>query len=104
MIRAVVLYPAAPGHHFDFAYYLARHVPMARELLVPEGLVRLEVDRGASGEELGSPPRYVCMASMYFETLEDYERAMARHGESLGADVPNYTNVEPFVQVNEIIA
>lgn len=104
MIRAAVLYPALPGHTFDFDYYLQQHVPMARRLLEGTGLVRLEVDRGLSGEELGTPPRYACIAYLYFRSQEDYERAMGEHGEVLGRDVPNYTSVEPFVQVSEVIA
>jgi len=103
MIRATVFYPAGPGCHFDFDDYLQRHVPFARRLLRDAGLRRLEVDRGVSCEEAGTPPRYVCLAHLYFDSADDYARAMALHGDALGADVPRYTNIEPFIQVSDIV-
>ena len=104
MIRASFLYPTTAGTRFDFDYYLERHVPMARRLLEGLGLVKLEVDRGVSGEEPGSAPRYVCVAHLYFETLDAFHRAMETAGDELGADVPNYTDVEIETQVSDIVA
>ena len=104
MIRASFLYAATPGGRFDFDYYLERHVPFARRLLSDAGLVRMEIDRGVSGEEPGSLPRYVCAAHLYFESASAFYEAMAACGDALGADVPNYTDVEIETQVSEIVA
>jgi uncharacterized protein (TIGR02118 family) len=103
MIRASVLYANAPGGRFDFDYYLGKHVPFARGLLAPSGLLRLEVDRGVSREEAGTSPRYTCVAHLYFETADAYYAAMAEHGEALGDDVPNYTDLELEIQVSDIV-
>lgn len=103
MIRASFLYVGRSGGRFDFGYYLKQHVPFSEHLLSASGLVRLEVDRGVSGEEAGSTPRYVCAAHLYFESAEAFYEAMALHGDELGNDVPNYTDLEIDTQVSEII-
>jgi uncharacterized protein (TIGR02118 family) len=104
VIRASFLYPVTPGARFDFDYYLGRHVPFARRLLGGLGLVKLEIDRGVSGEERGSEPRWVCAAHLHFETLDAFYRAMDAAGDELGADVPNYTDIAIDVQVSDIVA
>ena len=101
MIRASFSYLSGPSAHFDFGYYVDRHIPLARRLLDP---VRLEVDRGVSAEERGSAPRCTCVAHLYFASLDDYYRALDAHGEELGEDMPNYTNAELEILVSEIIA
>jgi uncharacterized protein (TIGR02118 family) len=101
MIRATFSYLAAPSAHFDFTYYVEHHIPLARRLLAP---VRVEVDRGVSGEERGTVPRSVCVAHLYFATLDDYYDALATHGDELGRDVPNYTDAELEILVSELIA
>ena len=103
MIRATVFYPNVPGSRFDFDYYLRNHVPFARTLLGTSGLVRLEVDRGLSGEEEGSVPRFRCVSHLYFHTESAFHAAMAAHGEELDKDVAHYTDVELFVQVSEMV-
>jgi uncharacterized protein (TIGR02118 family) len=101
MIRATFSYLSAPSARFDFDYYVGRHVPLARRLLEP---VRIEVDRCVSAEERGSAPRSVCVAHLYFATLEDYYGGLETHGDELGRDVPNYTNAELEILVSEILA
>jgi uncharacterized protein (TIGR02118 family) len=104
MIRASFLYRASPTARFDFGHYLDRHVPFARRVLSEHGLVKLEVDRGISGEEAGSAPPYVCAAHLYFASAEAFYGAMAAVGDELGRDVPNYTDAEIETQVSEIVA
>lgn len=104
MTRASFLYRASPGARFDFDYYLAHHVPLARRILAAFGLRKLEIDRGLSGEEAGSPAPYLCVAHLYFETADDFYRAMAAVGDELGRDVPNYTDTELDVQVSDVVA
>ncbi len=101
MVRATFSYLKSASTRFDFTYYLTHHVPLAKRLLAP---VRLEVDRGVSGEERGSEPRCVCVAHLYFATLDDYYAALETHGDELGRDVPNYTDAELEILVTEIVA
>lgn len=100
MVRATFSYLSAPSAHFDFDYYVGRHVPLARRLLEP---VRIEVDRCISAEERGSAPRCLCVAHLYFTALEDYYRALETHGDELGRDVENYTDAELEILVSELL-
>lgn len=34
---------------------------------------------------------------MDFETPEQFQQAMARHGEAILADIPNFSNIEPVI-------
>jgi len=103
MIRASIAYRAATGTRFDFDYYLGTHVPFARRLLSENGLVRMEVDRGVSGEERGSSPPFACTAHLYFPSAEQFYTAMDAHGDALADDVPRYTDMELEIQVSEIV-
>src|SRR5678815_2130676 len=53
-----ILYPAKDNGAFDFDFYLRRHVPLIKDIL-GDSLHRLEVRKGASAQDGGSP-RYGC--------------------------------------------
>jgi hypothetical protein len=38
-----------------------------------------------------------------FPSIDDFKRGLEKHGEELSADVPNYTNIAPEMQVSEIV-
>ncbi|WP_394827963.1 EthD family reductase [Pendulispora albinea] len=101
MIRVSVLYPAAEGKTFDHHYYTKKHMPRAGELLAP---VRYEVDKGISGGEPGRPAPFVAACHFYFETVEHFAERTTVHGPELRADIANYTNIEPVIQISEIVS
>jgi uncharacterized protein (TIGR02118 family) len=103
MIRVTVLYPNEPGKRFDHDYYVQKHMPLVRERLGSFGLVRTEVDRGLAGGDPGSPAPYIALGHVYFNRLEDFQKGMGTHGREIMADVPKYTDIEPQIQINEII-
>jgi len=47
------------------------------------------------------PAPYAVMANLLFESVESMRAALAEHGSALSADVPNYTNVQPVIQISE---
>jgi uncharacterized protein (TIGR02118 family) len=105
MIRVTVLYANKPGGKFDFAYYTNKHMKLVKEKFGPMGLVRTEVDKGVGGMPAGAPPQpYVALGHMVFNSLGDFLKAEKVHGGALGADVPNFTNIEPQFQISEIVA
>jgi len=104
MIRVSVLYPTGEGKKFDTTYYMQKHMPLVRERLTGLGLVRAEVDRGVAGGAPGAPAPFVYVAHLYFNSLADFQKAMGAHGAELMADVPNYTNIQPQVQISEIVS
>ena len=101
MICVSVLYTNAAGKRFDHDYYSQKHMPLALERLKGNGMTRYEIDRGLGGGAPGTPPAYLCIGRLYFETLAGFEQGLAKHGPELLADVPNYTNAELVLQVSE---
>jgi uncharacterized protein (TIGR02118 family) len=105
MIRVTVLYPNKPGGKFDFDYYLNKHMKLVHDKFGPMGLVKTEVEKGLAGGAPGAPPQpYVALGHMMFNSLGDFLKANEAHGKDLGADVPNFTNIEPQFQISEIVA
>lgn len=101
MIRASAMYPNTPGTKFDWDYYMNKHIPAARKL-TSMGMVRIEVDKGIASAQPGAPAPFVCMAHMYFNNVADMQKCMAASPE-LMADVVNFTNVQPQVQISEVV-
>ncbi len=103
MIRVTVLYPATEGKKFDDAYYKNKHMPLVTERLKPFGLIRTEVDRGIAGGAPASSAPYVAVGHVYFNSLDQFQKGMAKHGKEIMDDIPNYTNIPPQIQISEII-
>lgn len=101
MIRVNVLYPYQTGAHFDWDYYMAKHIPLVARLLAP-ALKETIVEQGLGGEEADSPPTYVAMAHLAFESIPAFQAAFAPHAEEIMADIANYTSIVPLVQISEI--
>jgi uncharacterized protein (TIGR02118 family) len=103
MIRVTVLYPNEAGKRFDHEYYVNRHMALVRERLKDFGVVRTEVDRGVTGGAPGSPAPYVAVGHVYANSLEGFQKGMAQHGKEILGDIPRYTDIQPQIQVSEII-
>lgn len=101
MILASVLYPRRDGGHFDHDYYETEHRELALDRLSPHGLVRLEMDRGLAGLD-GDPAPFVAAGHLYFHTREQLQAALEAHAEALMGDLPNFTDLEPVIQISRI--
>lgn len=93
-----VLYPNKEGRRFDFGYYTATHIPMVARLLQAS----IEVRKGLSGTN-GSPAAFVCLATIWIDSVEQFQTAMTRNGAQIMGDIPNYTNIEPIIQFDEVL-
>ena len=102
MIRVSVFYPQTEGARFDHDYYARKHISFVREKLEPFGMVRAEVDRGVAGGP-GKPALFVAAGHLIFETLDQFQQAFTSVGDEIMADIPNYTDIEPQVQVSEMV-
>jgi uncharacterized protein (TIGR02118 family) len=100
MIRVSVLYPAT-ATRFDYDYYLNKHTPMVLELWKPCGLKGVEISRGVSGLIPGSTPAYCTVTMLNFESIESFQTALAAGATQVIADLANFTDVQPEIQVNE---
>jgi uncharacterized protein (TIGR02118 family) len=103
MIKISILYPNQKGSRFDMHYYLNIHMPMSIEKLgAAKGFQGVSVERGLSGRVPDSEPLYIAMCHFLFDSLEDFMAAFTPHATVLQEDMPNYTDVEPTIQVNEV--
>jgi uncharacterized protein (TIGR02118 family) len=96
--RVTVIYPSKEGWKFDFDYYLHKHVPFVSKLVGKN----IEVRRGLSSAS-GSTAPFVCVATILTDTIAEFQAVFAKHGAEILGDVPNYTNIEPVVQFDEIV-
>lgn len=103
MVRISVLYPNEPGRKFDHDYYAEKHMPLVHRRLSPLGLLRYEVDKGLGGAASESKPPFVGACYLYFNSVEEFRNAMGKHGAELMGDVPNYTDIQPQIQISEIV-
>ena len=78
-------------------------MPLVRERLGKLGLVRAEVDKGVAGGAPDAPAPYVFIAHVYFNSVADFQKAMGVHGKEIMGDIPNYTNIQPQIQISEIV-
>lgn len=102
MICVSVLYPHAPGKHFDHAYYEQTHRPLVMDRLAANGIIRYEIDQGLSGVAPGSDPMFACIGRLYFSTVGEFQQGMTEHGAELQADIPNFTDIAPEFLVSQI--
>ncbi|HEY96434.1 MAG TPA: EthD family reductase [Dehalococcoidia bacterium] len=100
MIRVLVMYPNESGKKFDMDYYLNKHKPMVNNMIGDLGLVRGEVDKGIGGMG-GSPAPFVAIGYMYFEDMDSLQKCMVK-AQDMMADLPNFTDIQPQVQISEI--
>ena len=101
MIKVSVLYPNGPESRFDIEYYLRSHMPMVqRRLGAP--LQRMAVEYGLGGGAPGAPPPFLAMGHLYFASVEAFQSAFGPHAEAVMADVANYTNTKPVIQISEV--
>lgn len=101
MIRVSVLYPRKEGAAFDWEYYLGTHIPMVERKL-GSALTGMAVEQGIAGGSPDSPAAFVAMAHLSFESVQDFQDAFALNGADIMADIPQYTSIEPVIQVSEV--
>lgn len=95
MIRMSVFYPSGEGSTFDLDYYRSTHVPMA---LKAWGLSEAEIDKGINGP-------YVAGVHFRFESQDAVNTALGAPATAeVLADVANFTNITPVMQMSEIVS
>lgn len=104
MIKISILYPNAPGARFDVGYYAETHMPLSIKLLSAHpGFRGVSVEQGLGGPEPGSVPAYVAMCHFLFTSAEDFLAAFMPHAPVLQGDMPNYTDIDPVIQFNQVL-
>jgi len=102
MIKVSVLYPNGEGKKFDLDYYCNQHVKMVGGLL-GDSVKGASVEKGLGGAAPNSPATYAAMGNLYFESMESFQNTFGPNAEKIMADLPNFTNIEPVVQISEVM-
>jgi len=103
MVRVSVMYPNGPGSTFDWDYYLGPHLELAKRLLLPRGLKRLEVDRGVGAFPPGAKTHFHAAGHLFFSSQQEMESALGATAAEFIADQRKYYSGESVVQVSEVI-
>ncbi|HEV2730326.1 MAG TPA: EthD family reductase [Terriglobales bacterium] len=98
MKYVTVTYPNKNDAKFDFDYYMRKHIPMVSRLLGTS----IEVCKGLSSPT-DAPLTHICIARIRINSAEEFSSAMAQHGAQIMGDIPNYTNIEPLIQIDEVL-
>lgn len=101
MIKVSVLYPSKEGAKFDMGYYVKSHIPMVQKLL-GAALKGVAVEQGLAGGMPGTSAPFLALGHLMFDSVEAFQGAFGPHGQAIAADVANYTNVQPVIQISEV--
>ena len=104
MTKISILYPNNQSARFDMPYYVNTHMPLSIKVLSTHpGFKGVSVERGLGGAEPGSAAAYIAMCHFLFDSIEDFMAAFAPHAARLQGDMPNYTDIKPVIQFNEVL-
>ena len=101
MIKVSVLYPNTAGKKFDFEYYFSKHLPMVQGRLGAT-IKGAAMDVGLAGMEPGSPAPYIMMGHLNFDSVEAFQAAFGPHMQSIMEDFPNFTDIQPVIQISDV--
>ena len=102
MIRITAIYKNSDDATFDFDYYLNKHMKLSSDRLRNFGLIGYQVEKGVEALD-GTRPDYICITRVDFSRIEDLRAGLEQHAEELMSDIPSYTNIEPHVQISEVL-
>ncbi len=100
MIKVSVLYPNSAGATFDMAYYTSKHMPMVQKKV--STCKGISAEKGLAGGAPGSAPTYIAAGHLLFDSVEAFQSGFNPHAAEILADIPNYTNTQPVIQISEI--
>ncbi|MGB1004380.1 MAG: EthD family reductase [Salibacteraceae bacterium] len=95
MIKVSVMYRGSADDKFDVDYYQNSHLPMVKET-VGTALKNMELNVG-----IGDSP-FKAIGNLTFESMDVFKSEFLPHMPKFQADVPNYTDIEPVLQISDI--
>ena len=101
MIKVSVMYPNQAGGQFNHEYYRDHHMPLVKSKM-GSALLYYTVDRGLAGGAPGEAATYVAMCHLFCDSIDAFQAAFAPHAATIMADLPNYTNIRPVLQISQV--
>jgi uncharacterized protein (TIGR02118 family) len=102
MIKVSVMYPNGPGARFDHGYYRDKHLPLI-ERRMGAGLKYYTIDKGLAGGAPDAPAAYIGMCHLLCDSVAAYQASFGPHAKELTADIANFTDRTPVVQISEVV-
>src|SRR5262245_25848555 len=102
MIKVSVMYPNTPGGRFDHDYYRDKHMPLVKARM-GDACKSYTVDKGLAGGAPGAPATYVGMSHIFCASIEAFQSGFGPHAKEIMADIPNYTDQSPVIQISEVV-
>ena len=102
MIKVSVMYPNTPGARFDHDYYRDKHMPLVKARM-GDACKSYTVDKGLGGGAPGAPATYVGMCHIFADSVEAFQKGFGPHAKEIMADIPNYTDIAPVMQISEVV-
>jgi uncharacterized protein (TIGR02118 family) len=96
-----ILYPAGNGVTFNADYYRDHHLATIMNLY-GKSISRFELRSVIPAAAGAQAIPYSAAVNIWIANLEAFNANNARHGPTLVADVPNFTNSQPTIQYDKI--
>ena len=102
MIKVSIMYPYSGKSSFNMDYYCDKHIPMVEEFFgtTCQGIT---VDEGIIDEDTDQLPAFYAMTHFYFESVEIFHNTFSPYAGKIMSDAVNYTDIEPIIQISNII-
>ncbi|MGA2551222.1 MAG: EthD family reductase [Burkholderiaceae bacterium] len=102
MVKVSVMYPNNPGARFNHEYYRDKHMPLLKKLM-GDSCKFYTVDKGLAGGSPGAPATYVAMCHIFSDSVDTFQTGFGPHAKEIMADIANYTDLAPVIQISEVI-
>jgi uncharacterized protein (TIGR02118 family) len=102
MTKVTILYENGKDKTFDMNYYSETHMPLVASLL-GDSLKEIAIDKGMAGRTAEEPIPYLAIGYLYFDSLADYQNSFGPNAAEIVGDIPNFTIIQPILQISEVI-
>lgn len=102
LFKVSVFYANGEGKTFDMDYYEKKHMPMVAGF-IGDNLKFYEVDKGVSGRTEKDPVPFLAIGHFYVRDITAYNQAIAKNRDAIISDFKFYTNIQPTVQISELV-
>lgn len=102
MIKVSVMYPYAAGARFNHDYYRDKHLPLVKKRM-GDTCKQYTIDKGIAGGAPGTTPTYIGMCHIFCDSVEAFQAGFGPHATEIMADIPNYTDLTPVIQISDVV-
>ena len=102
MIKISVMYPNSPNARFNHEYYRDKHMPLVKSRM-GTSCKYYTVDKGVAGGAPGAPAIYIAMCHIFCDSIEAFQAGFGPHAKEIMADIKNYTDQTPAIQISEVV-